>query len=370
MKLFTNKIPLHITPAFWVLACIISWFAVGSPLQAPVQFAVWILIVFASVVVHELGHAFFATLWGQNVQIVLGPLGGTTMYGQGKKSLSRIKEFIVVAAGPIFGLLLAGLSSLMLRYSSPVFFYFLSCLTFANIIWSFFNLLPVHPFDGGKLMSIVLEGIFGGAGMKASYILSGIFAVLLAAYCIVTYRLFAGALLLLCAFESFKNFKERRYFQTTKSEKELEAVDHAETEDELKTLVQTSTDDTLVREAKVKLAKLYVSSGENEKAYQLLSFQKLSPEELKLKQFLAYKMGNYNEAIDAGNRLFRESQDPASAIINAFSSARLGDVTAAINWLSMVKKSKAVEMKALLHAQDFDSIRSDPRFKLLSDGAL
>ena len=362
MKLFSKTIPLHISPSFWILACLIAFLASGISMQ----FALWLLIVFASVLVHELGHATFATLWGQNVQIVLGPLGGTTVYGGGKKALSRIKEFIVVLAGPVFGLLLAAVAYFLLAFSNPLFQYFLYYLTVANIFWSLFNLLPVHPMDGGKLMSILFEGIFGAKGMRASYLLSGIFAIALSTLAFVYHQIFAGALLLLCAFESFKNYREGHFFQTTAKEKEADLLEELQGVDALEEFVSKTKDGRLRADALYKLAKLYAASDKNEQAYSLLAAEKkLDSDSLKLLQYLAYKLGRYKEAVESGNLLLRERQDMAAAIINAFSSARLGDIDAAINWLSMVKRSKAVDMQALLASTEFEPIRNDERFKRL-----
>ena len=374
MSSTADKIPFRINPSFWILAALIAW--VGS--SGLWQFASWIVVVFVSVVVHEMGHALLARMWGQNVQIVLGPLGGATIYGASKEPLTRLKEFIVVLSGPLFGFILAGVSFLLLSRFQPgiVLGYFLYCMTLANIVWSIFNLLPVHPFDGGKLMSIVFEGIFGVAGMRLSYILSAIFALLLAGFFLYAGQLFAGALLILCAFESFRNYRERRYFHTTANEQQFDALEDAknaftqnrpdEAIDSLKKLIDKTKEGEVHQEAILQLAHYLAATKKTEEAYRLLHAQKrLEPQALKLLQLLAYNQGFWQEALDTGNRLFRELQDPSSAVLCAFAAAHLGDVKTSLNWVSAVKKSKAIDMQALLASHDFDNIRNDPSFKLL-----
>lgn len=342
------------------------------------QFVSWLVIVFISVVVHEMGHALLARMWGQNVQIVLGPLGGATIYGAAKEPLSRLKEFVVVLAGPLFGLILAAISYFLLATfkPDPVIGYFVYFLMLANIIWSFFNLLPVHPFDGGKLMSIVFEGLFGVRGMRISYLLSAIFAVLLAAYFLYDRQLFAGALLILCAFESFKNYRERRYFHTTANEQLFEELEDARNcykqnrpdvaIDKLKSLMQKTKEGEVYQEAVLQLAHYLAATKRVEDAYKLLHAQaRLDPAHLKLLQLLAYTLGFWKEALDTGNRFFREAQDTSSAVINALSAAQLGDVKTCVNWLNTVKKSKAIDLKALLASHDFDKIRNEAAFKAL-----
>lgn len=362
-------IPITITSSFWILATLIAWLSSGGSVIA---FMSWIIIVLISVLVHELGHALTAKFWGQNTEIILGSLGGTTIYGTGKKPLSRLQEFIVVLAGPIFGFLLAFVAGFLSVYSlaHPNLFYFLHYTMFANIVWSLFNLLPVHPFDGGKLMSILFEGIFGSKGLRFSYLLSGIIAVVLIGLAMAYGQIFAAVLLVLCAFESFRNFRERRFFKTTAKEKELDELEPIELEwansqpdlaiEHLEAYVKKTNDVS----ATLRLAEMYAATGKTQKAYNLLHTQKvLDIDALKLLQLVSYKLGLWKEALDAGNQIFRESQDPSCAIMNAFCAAHQGDVKAAVNWLATVKKTKAVDMNAVLAASDFDSIRSDPLFK-------
>lgn len=372
MNSLPRKIPLTINPSFWILATLISWLSSNTPWQ----FVSWLCVVFASVLVHELGHALLAKMWGQNVQIVLGPLGGATIYGSGRAPLSRLKEFTVVSAGPSFGFLLAGACYLFMTNIKviPEVGYFLFCMVYANIFWSFFNLLPVHPFDGGKLMSILFEAVFGLQGMRFSYLLSGVFAIFLTAGCMYLGQVFAAALLLLCAFESFRSYKERRYFQTTATEKQADELEVIEQEwqqnrpelaiEHLEQLVKKTKEGDVHTQAQQKLAEYLAATGKTQKAYSILRQQKsIEGESLKLLQLLCYKLGLWQESLDAGARVFRESQDPSCAIMNAFTCSHLGDVQAAVNWLGTVKKTKAVDMLAVLAAADFDSIRSTGAFQ-------
>lgn len=372
MSIRSGKIPLSVNPSFWILACLLAWMSSSTPWQ----FISWVCVVFSSVLVHELGHALLARFWGQNVQIVLGPLGGTTLYGGGRAALSRVKEFVVVLAGPMFGFFLALACFMILRNVTvfPAAAYFFSCMVYANIIWSLFNLLPVHPFDGGKLVSILLEGIFGPNGLRFSYLLSGLIAIVMTGVCMAYSQIFAAAMLLLCAFESFRSFRQRRYFMTTATEKQQDELEVIEAEwnmskpdlaiEHLEQLVRTTKEGQVHSQAVEKLADYLASTGKTQKAYALLTAQKsLEGKPLKLFQLVCYKLGYWQQSLDAGNKIFRESQDPSCAIMNAFSAAHLGDVEASVNWLGTVKKTKAVDMLAVLAAADFDSIRSNAAFQ-------
>jgi hypothetical protein len=245
---------------------------------------------------------------------------------------------------------------------------------YANVLWSLFNLLPVHPFDGGKLMGILFEGVFGRKGLRASYFLSAIFAILLSALCLFNGQICAGALLLLCAFESFRAFRERRYFETTASESlhdELKSAKAAWQQKQpdlaikkLEDLMdKTKEGDTYLR-AKELLAKYLAAIGQNEKAYDLLKeLPSTEGEALKLVQLVTYKLKLYKESLQAGSRVFRESQDPSSAIMNAFSAARLEDAQGAINWLYALQKMGTRDLHSVVSCSDFDPIRKNPLFQ-------
>src|SRR5574338_1296702 len=143
-----RNIPLYVHPSFWILASLIGW--LGS--QSLIQFGLWVVVVFMSVLVHELGHALTARIWYQRVHIELGPMGGLTV--RKDQSRGKFREFLIVLMGPLCGILLSFFAFFLLGTSplNPNLSFFLYITYVANLFWSLFNLLPVHPLDGGKLM--------------------------------------------------------------------------------------------------------------------------------------------------------------------------------------------------------------------------
>ncbi|MDP2308188.1 MAG: hypothetical protein Q8P18_19365 [Pseudomonadota bacterium] len=108
------------------------------------------LVVFGSVMVHELGHAFAARAYGLGpIAITLHGFGGLTQFSQSPKPRQGI---FITLAGPFAGFAL-GLVALVgsLFIDTPVVGSLLVTATTFNLFWSAFNLLPMYPLDGGSV---------------------------------------------------------------------------------------------------------------------------------------------------------------------------------------------------------------------------
>ncbi|MFL5350668.1 MAG: site-2 protease family protein [Hyalangium sp.] len=127
----------------------------------------WMLIVFISVLIHELGHAMAYRAFGQRPSIALVSLGGVTYSPEGGK-LSWFRRVVVSLAGPLSGFMLGVVCGLGYFFSrrgdSGALAFFLYWFCSANVFWTVLNLLPVQPLDGGNIMSTVLTRFFGRGG--------------------------------------------------------------------------------------------------------------------------------------------------------------------------------------------------------------
>jgi Zn-dependent protease len=119
---------------------------------------VWIVLIFASIVVHELGHALVARRRGLVVRdIVLMPIGGASEI-EGLSDDAR-HELAVAIAGPITSVALAlVLGAAIVLAGGSVGAPSLSTgslpvrVLWANLMLAAFNLLPVLPMDGGRVL--------------------------------------------------------------------------------------------------------------------------------------------------------------------------------------------------------------------------
>ena len=115
--------------------------------------------IFIILSIHEMSHIIVAILCHYPVEsVIIYPFGlSATIPHLGYGSL--IKETMIIAAGPlsqiIFPLLFLGLNKY--GYISNAFYTYLLMMN-ANIM--LFNLLPIYPLDGGRLIQVLFHSIF------------------------------------------------------------------------------------------------------------------------------------------------------------------------------------------------------------------
>ncbi len=192
-------IPIEIKPLSWLLLAFLggAFRIQGADDVAPVL--VFMFAAMASLIAHELGHALAGRhLLGAVPSITLHAFGGETQ-NAGIRDMSRSKYFMMVLAGPLAGLLPALLAFVLLAaqlgdwsacwsfaqfsalpvvlsveqrdglqlvsefFADPasgrmsVMFELYYAFFFIGAWWTFLNLLPIFPLDGGKLVATLLN---------------------------------------------------------------------------------------------------------------------------------------------------------------------------------------------------------------------
>src|SRR6185312_14093386 len=122
-----------------------------------------VLLLFASVLFHELAHSLIARTRGLPVKsITLFIFGGISNIEQEPKSAGV--EFQMSFVGPLTNLLIGGVSSLLLLAigagTSPLAAV-LGYLALSNILLGVFNLIPGFPLDGGRILRSIIWKITG-----------------------------------------------------------------------------------------------------------------------------------------------------------------------------------------------------------------
>jgi len=152
--------------SFWLLVAVLAFegWMTGSGLGDAV---LWLVLVFGSVLVHELAHALVGRRRGAEVvDIVLMPLGGATRTIRFPNRPGD--ELVMVLVGPLTSLALAGSAALLAAISDspllPIDVHhggLLARITWLNLILGIFNLLPIFPMDGGRALHALLAFRWG-----------------------------------------------------------------------------------------------------------------------------------------------------------------------------------------------------------------
>jgi stage IV sporulation protein FB len=120
----------------------------------------WVLVVFVSILVHEMGHALTARSMGAEVKIELNGIGGVTSWSGREEDLGPGRRAAIAAAGSATGVAFGGLVWAFEQITGPYFGLFgfaLSTLVWVNVFWGLLNWLPIRPLDGGHLLISLLQ---------------------------------------------------------------------------------------------------------------------------------------------------------------------------------------------------------------------
>lgn len=118
-----------------------------------------LIAFFVCVVLHELGHSFTAMHFGVGVRrILLMPIGGMAELDAIPRQPSR--ELLITLAGPAMNFLIAAVLWVVVGFGGDEYMAdatgFGQLLLNANLLMGLFNLLPVFPMDGGRILRALL----------------------------------------------------------------------------------------------------------------------------------------------------------------------------------------------------------------------
>lgn len=172
----------------WIVLAIIGGGFGISDKDSLVQVLCFVVAGMLTLLAHEFGHALVGRkLGGGNAAITIAGMGGITRHEFAPSS--RLNYFITVLAGPLASLLLGITSGAILGLQlgqletgiqlsltlpvgtispeaaqvllnssiSPTLFKLYAVLFLICFWWSVFNLLPILPLDGGRLLATLLN---------------------------------------------------------------------------------------------------------------------------------------------------------------------------------------------------------------------
>jgi len=167
-RLFTIagiEVGVHIS--WLVIFALVTWSLASSYFPAVLprsdQLERWALgavaavLLFASVLIHELAHSFVAKARGLEARsITLFIFGGvSSLSGETKRPST---EFVVAIVGPLTSLVLSGIAYLVAVAAPPgsAVEAIASYLALINMLLGLFNLIPGFPLDGGRVLRAII----------------------------------------------------------------------------------------------------------------------------------------------------------------------------------------------------------------------
>jgi Zn-dependent protease/CBS domain-containing protein len=164
-------IPVYISPYWFVIAGVFIFIYardLSGTLHGSTRYVVavaFVVLLYLSVLVHELSHSVVARGFGLPVRrILLYPLGGFSEIEREPPTPGR--EFLVSAAGPALSLVLAAAGYGLTRVvpAGTIGGTIVFQLMWANLVVGVFNLLPGLPLDGGRMLRAVIWKVTGRPG--------------------------------------------------------------------------------------------------------------------------------------------------------------------------------------------------------------
>jgi Zn-dependent protease/CBS domain-containing protein len=167
-RVFGVELRIHLTFFFLLLFVWLTESASHGPASAGRGLAL-VGIIFASVILHELGHALVATHAGIPAKaIILLPIGGITLLDETQQPvepgvLTWKRDIRIAIAGPVVNLAIALAAASVLLAVAPEIHLWTKpwdlqssnlprALVWSNLWLGLFNLLPAYPLDGGKVL--------------------------------------------------------------------------------------------------------------------------------------------------------------------------------------------------------------------------
>ncbi|MFT3839506.1 MAG: hypothetical protein QM723_21160 [Myxococcaceae bacterium] len=205
--LISGLVAFSFTSAGWTCGSL----AVGPQPATPGPFlwvaGGWLALITSTVLIHELGQAFTLLRMGRKPTVHLIGIGGRTLVDE-TVPLDPRRLVLVTLAGPLAGA--AAFTAAQVASSglgragvlAPPHQTAFAVFSWANLLWAGFNLLPVPPLAGSRLLAALLSRVFGPKGVLYSQYVSIAFSSVVGLLGLLTRQFLITALAVLFTFRS------------------------------------------------------------------------------------------------------------------------------------------------------------------------
>jgi Zn-dependent protease len=167
-RVFEVPVRLHFTFVLLIIFLIVVGAGGGQSMLAS---AIYLIALFSSVLLHELGHVAVSKRYGiATIEIVMFPIGGVARLERLPKPH---EELWIALAGPLVNVLIAGALFAWLGWANdirnlaelvvPTDRNLIQRIAVGNLILAAFNMLPAFPMDGGRVLRALIARSKGEA---------------------------------------------------------------------------------------------------------------------------------------------------------------------------------------------------------------
>jgi len=144
-------------------SALLIFFLANGMMPTGLETVALVVALFGSIVLHELGHALMARRYGiGTADITLYLFGGVARLDRMPRTAGP--ELLIALAGPAvnFAIVLALTGFTFLAdFAGIPYPGFLGAVSQLNLVLGLFNLLPIFPMDGGRVLRAILSGPLG-----------------------------------------------------------------------------------------------------------------------------------------------------------------------------------------------------------------
>lgn len=162
----------------------------------------YFIIYFSLLFIHEFGHAITGIILGYKLdRIIFYPLGGITIFNL-PINIPLKKELLILIMGPLLQII----GYVFLKRFYPF-------ITIYHYTLLLFNLLPLYPLDGGKILNIILNYQFNYLrSFTIIFIISIMTLIMMSIYLSYNFNFNLLVMLILMFSKLIKTYRNRYYY--------------------------------------------------------------------------------------------------------------------------------------------------------------
>lgn len=173
-----------------------------SLLTGQIKELIGLLII---IITHEFGHYFMSRVFKWNIdKVYIYPFGGLIKYNE-KIDKPFIQEFLITIMGPLNQIITYLIIVLLFKYNI-INNYFYNIIKNYHYSILLFNLIPIIPLDGSKLLNIFLNKIFN---FRLSYVLLNIISIVILIFLIFNSNTSLLLVILFLIYKIYINLKNK-----------------------------------------------------------------------------------------------------------------------------------------------------------------